>query len=106
VDLSFTAKVGTVTENMTEAIGGLMSGVTFKAEKAGIVHVAIGKMSFPDEDLLANLEAVLKVLVSLRYAPHLTTALTARGFFSEADLSAGPRALRSRTSGRAICLQR
>jgi len=37
--------------------------VEFKVDKAGNVHVPIGKKSFPEERLVANANAVLEALV-------------------------------------------
>jgi large subunit ribosomal protein L1 len=53
-------KVGTVTMDVTRIIRELKAGqVEFRVEKAGIVHVAIGKVSFGKDKLLENLNAIV-----------------------------------------------
>lgn len=57
-------KVGTVTPEVGKAIEAIKSGrVEFRVEKAGIVHVGIGKASFGAEKIAENLKAVLEALV-------------------------------------------
>ena len=51
-------KVGTVTMDMTAAVNAAKGGeVQFKAEKAGVVHAGIGKVSFDEDKLVQNLRA-------------------------------------------------
>jgi len=53
-------KVGTVTMDVARIVRELKAGqVEFRVEKAGIVHVAIGKVSFGKEKLLENLSAIV-----------------------------------------------
>jgi large subunit ribosomal protein L1 len=53
-------KVGTVTMDVTRIVRELKAGqVEFRVEKAGIVHVAIGKVSFGKDKLLENLNAIV-----------------------------------------------
>jgi large subunit ribosomal protein L1 len=57
-------KVGTVTFDIEKAVKEIKSGkVEFKVEKAGIVHVAVGKISFGVEKLLENIKALLEVII-------------------------------------------
>jgi large subunit ribosomal protein L1 len=57
-------KVGTVTMDVAKAVRELKAGkVEYRVEKAGIVHVPIGKRSFGAEKLLDNANAVLSSLV-------------------------------------------
>lgn len=57
-------KTGTVTKNIKEAVESAKSGqVEFRADKGGIVHAGIGKISFGKDDLAANAKA-LKSAVS------------------------------------------
>src|SRR5580692_2949143 len=52
-------KLGTVTMDVKGAVTAAKSGqVEFRAEKAGIVHAGIGKVSFEDEKLLENARAL------------------------------------------------
>jgi large subunit ribosomal protein L1 len=56
-------KVGTVTPNVGQAVKDAKGGaVEFRVEKAGIVHAGIGKVSFTDDALLANVRAMIEAL--------------------------------------------
>ena len=63
-------KDGTVSADLTKAIRELKAGkVSFRAEKdSGIVHVPIGKLSFDENKLLANLSAVMDTINKVRPA--------------------------------------
>jgi len=62
-------KVGTVTMDVAKAVKELKAGkVEFRVEKAGIVHVAIGKASFGAEKLTANAHALLTSLIKAKPA--------------------------------------
>jgi large subunit ribosomal protein L1 len=51
-------KVGTVTMDVKSAVEAAKGGeVQFKAEKAGVVHAGIGKVSFDEDKLAQNLRA-------------------------------------------------
>ena len=51
-------RLGTVTQNVTEAVNAVKGGqVEFRAEKAGIVHAGVGKASFTDDALVDNVRA-------------------------------------------------
>jgi large subunit ribosomal protein L1 len=51
-------KVGTVTNDVTAAIKDAKGGaVEFRAEKAGIVQAGVGKASFDEQALIANIKA-------------------------------------------------
>jgi large subunit ribosomal protein L1 len=57
-------KVGTVTMDVAKAVREIKSGkVEYRVEKAGIVHVPIGKRSFGYEKLLDNANMVLSSLI-------------------------------------------
>jgi large subunit ribosomal protein L1 len=56
-------RVGTVTPNVAQAVKDAKGGaVEFRAEKAGIIHAGIGKASFTEEALAANVKALLDAL--------------------------------------------
>jgi len=56
-------RVGTVTMNVAQAVKDAKGGaIEFRVEKAGIVHAGIGKVSFTDEALLANVRALFEAL--------------------------------------------
>jgi large subunit ribosomal protein L1 len=57
-------KVGTVTFDLDRAIKEIKAGkVEFKVEKAGIVHVPVGKVSFGWSRLLENIKTLLDVIL-------------------------------------------
>ncbi|CAN5294677.1 50S ribosomal protein L1 [soil metagenome] len=56
-------KVGTVTPNVAQAVKDAKGGaVEFRVEKAGIAHGGIGKVSFTQEALEANVKAYVDAL--------------------------------------------
>ncbi len=56
-------KVGTVTPNVGQAVKDAKGGaVEFRVEKAGIVHVGVGKVSFTDDALIVNVKALVEAL--------------------------------------------
>jgi large subunit ribosomal protein L1 len=62
-------KVGTVTFDVGKAVAELKAGkVEYRVEKAGIVHVPIGKASFGAEKLLENARALLTSLIRAKPA--------------------------------------
>ena len=51
-------KVGTVTNDIAQAIAGAKGGaVEFRVEKAGIIHAGVGKASFTEKALVENIRA-------------------------------------------------
>ena len=53
-------KVGTVTMDVAEAVQAAKGGeVQFKAEKAGVVHAGVGKVSFDEAKLVENVKAFI-----------------------------------------------
>lgn len=62
-------KVGTVTFDIGRAVYELKGGkVEFRVEKAGIVHVPLGRVSFGVEKLAENLKAVMETIIRLKPA--------------------------------------
>jgi len=60
-------KLGTVTPNVADAVKAAKGGeVTFRAEKAGIVHVGIGKASFSEQAIAENIRAVVGAIARAR----------------------------------------
>ena len=53
-------KTGTVTNDITAAIGELKKGRTeYRADKTGIVHIAVGKVSMDAEKIAQNIDALI-----------------------------------------------
>jgi large subunit ribosomal protein L1 len=62
-------KVGTVTFDIGKAVTELKGGkVEFRVEKAGIVHVPVGRVSFGPEKIADNVKAVVESIVRLKPA--------------------------------------
>ncbi len=60
-------KLGTVTPNIAQAVKDAKGGaIEFRAEKSGIVHAGVGKVSFADKDLAENVRAFLDAIVKAR----------------------------------------
>jgi large subunit ribosomal protein L1 len=54
-------KLGTVTFDVAKAVKDIKAGkVEYKTEKAGVVHVPIGKVSFDAQKLLENAKAIVE----------------------------------------------
>ncbi|MFC1815825.1 50S ribosomal protein L1 [Thermodesulfobacteriota bacterium] len=63
------AKIGTVTFDVAKAVSDLKAGkIDFRAEKAGIVHAPMGKVSFGVEKLVQNIAAFLETIMRLKPA--------------------------------------
>jgi large subunit ribosomal protein L1 len=57
-------KVGTVTMDVAKAVEESKAGkVEYRTDRTAIVHMTVGKTSFPDEHLLANYQAILEELI-------------------------------------------
>ena len=70
-------KTGTVTMDVTKAINDIKAGqVTYRADKAGIVNVPIGKVSFENDKLAENLKALHEQIVRLKPASAKGTYIT------------------------------
>jgi large subunit ribosomal protein L1 len=60
-------KVGTVTFDVGRAVNEAKSGkVTYRVEKAGIVHAPVGKVSFPVEKLHENVVTLVDALMKAK----------------------------------------
>ena len=62
-------KTGTVTMDVTKAVEEVKAGkVTYRVDKAGNVHVPIGKVSFDDAKLVENFNTINETLVKAKPA--------------------------------------
>ncbi len=60
-------KTGTVTFDVAKAVNELKAGkIDFRVEKAGIVHVPVGKVSFGVDKLVQNITAFLETIVRIK----------------------------------------
>ena len=71
-------KTGTVTMDVASAVKEVKAGkIDFKVDKTGIVHAAIGKVSFPAENILGNANELLSAILKLKPATLKGTDLQA-----------------------------
>ncbi len=62
-------KSGTVTQNVSQTIQEIKAGrVEFRVDKAGIIHLGLGKASFTPDQIKQNIEEFLRTIVRLRPA--------------------------------------
>ncbi|KRL38922.1 50S ribosomal protein L1 [Liquorilactobacillus uvarum DSM 19971] len=77
-------KTGTVTMDVTKAVQESKAGkVTYRTDKAGNVHVPIGKVSFEEKALVENFNTIKDVILKARpasvkgqYVTHVSVAST------------------------------
>ncbi len=62
-------KTGTVTFDVTKAVNEIKAGkVEYRVDKAGNIHVPIGKVSFETEKLIENFKTIIETLVKVKPA--------------------------------------
>ena len=62
-------KTGTVTFDVTKAVNEIKAGkVEYRVDKAGNIHVPIGKVSFEDEKLVENFNTIFDTMVKVKPA--------------------------------------
>ena len=62
-------KSGTVTMDLTKALADIKAGkVEYRLDKANIIHVIIGKVSFTDEALVENANALIQAIAKAKPA--------------------------------------
>jgi len=60
-------KAGTVTQDVASAVKEYKAGkVEFRVDDGGIVHCVVGKMSFSEQQLTDNVQALLKLIQQLK----------------------------------------
>jgi len=62
-------KLGTVTMDVTKAVGAIKSGqIEVRVDKAGVVHAPVGRRSFDDAKLIENIEYLFSELNRMKPA--------------------------------------
>jgi len=83
-------KTGTVTEDTATAVKEAKAGrVEYRCDRAGVVNVPVGKLSFTAEALLENVEAVLATI--LRARPATTKGIYLKSMTLSSTMSPGIR---------------
>lgn len=60
-------KTGTVTTNISQAVTQIKKGkITFRADKAGIIHCSIGRIDFSAAQLIENTKSLIGELMALK----------------------------------------
>lgn len=60
-------KTGTVTFDVAKIVNELKAGrIDFRVDKAGIIHVPVGRVSFDSDKVVENVQAVLETLARLK----------------------------------------
>jgi large subunit ribosomal protein L1 len=81
-------KVGTVTMDVTKAIREAKAGkVEYKVEKAGIIHVGIGKTNMDSEKLAENFKALFESI--LRAKPATAKGIYVKGITMSSTMGPG-----------------
>lgn len=81
-------KTGTVTMDIGKAVTEAKGGkIDFKVDKAGIIHAAIGKVSFDADKLAANANELLNTIVKLK--PSSAKGAYVKSVFMSSTMSAG-----------------
>jgi len=62
-------KAGTVTMDVTKAINDIKAGkIEYRLDKSNIVHVPVGKISFTEEQIQQNFDAIMAAIVKAKPA--------------------------------------
>jgi large subunit ribosomal protein L1 len=81
-------KTGTVTMDVAKAVSDVKAGkIDFKVDKTGIVHAAIGKVSFDAEKIAGNARELLTTLVKLK--PQAAKGVYIKSIFMSSTMSPG-----------------
>ena len=81
-------KTGTVTMDIKKAISDVKGGkIDFKVEKNGIIHAAIGKVSFSTDKIFENADEFIKTVIKLR--PSTTKGIYIKSIFMSTTMSPG-----------------
>jgi large subunit ribosomal protein L1 len=83
-------KTGTVTMDIARAVKEVKAGkIDFKVDKYGIIHAAVGKVSFTDEQLVENAGELIRTVLKLKPAAAKGTYM--KSTFISSTMSPGVR---------------
>ena len=79
-------KTGTVTMDIKKAVSDVKGGkIDFKVDKSGIIHTAIGKVSFSEDKIFENADELVKTIVRLK--PSTTKGTYIKSIFMSSTMS-------------------
>ncbi len=83
-------KTGTVTMDIARAVNEVKAGkIDFKVDKYGIIHSAVGKVSFDDEKLVENASELLNTIIKMK--PAAAKGTYVKSVFMSSTMSMGVR---------------
>ena len=83
-------KTGTVTMDIARAVNEVKAGkIDFKVDKFGIIHAAVGKASFSEEQLVENVSELINTVIKMKPAAAKGTYM--RSTFISSTMSMGVR---------------
>lgn len=81
-------KTGTVTMDVGKAVNDVKAGkIDFKVDKFGIIHAAIGKVSFEENKLIDNARELLQTIIKLK--PSASKGTYMQSVYISSTMSAG-----------------
>ncbi|MAH82601.1 MAG: 50S ribosomal protein L1 [Flavobacteriaceae bacterium] len=79
-------KTGTVTMDIKKAVADVKGGkIDFKVDKSGIIHAAIGKVSFTADKIFENADELVKTIIKLK--PSTTKGTYIKSIFMSSTMS-------------------
>lgn len=83
-------KTGTVTMEVGKAVGEVKAGkIDFKVDKFGIIHAAIGKVSFDQQKIVENAKEILNTILKLK--PSSSKGTYVKSIYMSSTMSPGIR---------------
>jgi large subunit ribosomal protein L1 len=83
-------KTGTVTMDIARAVNEVKAGkIDFKVDKFGIIHSAVGKVSFDNDKLVENASELLNTILKLK--PAAAKGTYVKSVFISSTMSMGVR---------------
>ncbi|MCX6235816.1 MAG: 50S ribosomal protein L1 [Bacteroidetes bacterium] len=83
-------KSGTVTMDIGKAVKEVKAGkIDFKVDKYGIIHAAVGKVSFPQDKIVDNAKELIQTIIKLK--PAAAKGTYVKSIFISSTMSPGVR---------------